>query len=101
MDDLRRRIALAERSVVMAGTVVSVDRTAQTAAISVKAGTETQVWPDVPLAGNSLPDIGHNVMVLLGGDAPAILPPTDAVVTGIRGRVDSTVGDNLVANDFE
>lgn len=93
--DIRQKLARDGSTVrqVMA-KIVGVSADGSTATINVSG----VVMAGVPLLGAYVPDLDHEVPVLLFGNAPVIMPPGQPVLITTRGRLDSTGGDNKLRN---
>lgn len=102
LDRMDRKIDRAARSTIETGTVTAVDKVKQTATVSMPTPEgPAQTRPNIPLFGGFLPEVGQTVTLMVSGTQIMAGPPTDASITAVRGRVETTGGTSLVTQSFE
>lgn len=80
------------------GTVVAVDRAAQTADLDLAHGDRTIRAAGIPIGGDFIPDLGSDVLVLMGEVAPMILPTTSSGSIARQGLASTQPGNNVAEN---
>jgi len=85
--ELRDEISKAGRSPWVVGRVSAANTSNQTADVTVKTANGDMVLPGMAVLGNYIPEAGHDVFVMMSGNAPIVMPPAKTIVSAAPAQV--------------
>lgn len=74
-------------------TISSVDLIAQRVGVTLvdSNGTPYNTPTEIPTAGNYIPEVGHQILIMMQGHVPVVFPPVEAIVSAAPGQVTGLV----------
>jgi hypothetical protein len=85
IEHLRDEIRRSGKSPWFSGTVTAANTSTQTASVEVATSGGTVTLPNLPTMGTYIPEAGHQVIVLMNGNEPVVLPPAQALTSAAPG----------------